>query len=77
MDQLRAVNDARLHTMVHRLQKYESDFADRLSTRLDMVPDPGHPLGDPAYRRLTYTLDRLKAQRAKAQRELSRRAVPA
>lgn len=77
MDQLRALNDAKLHELVNRLQRYELDFVGRLANRLDVVDDPSHPMGDHAYRRMSYTRDRLKAQRAKAQHELSRRAVPA
>ena len=76
MDELRALHDAKLHELVNRLQRYELDFADRLANRLDVVRDPSYPMGDHAYRGMSYTLDRLKAQRAKVQRELSRRAVP-
>ena len=77
MDELGAVNDAQLHALVNRLQRYELDFADRLANRLDVLRDPSDLVGDSAYRRMSYTLDRLKAQRSRAQRELSRRAVPA
>jgi hypothetical protein len=77
MDQLRALDDAKLLELVSRLQRRELDFADRLVNRLDAVRDPSYPMGDHAYRRMSYTLDHLKAQRAEAQRELSRRAVPA
>jgi hypothetical protein len=76
MDQLKALHDAKLHELVNRLQRYELDFADRLANRLDVVRDPSYPMGDHAYRRMSCTLDRLRAQRAKVQRELSRRAVP-
>jgi hypothetical protein len=77
MDQLRVLDEAKLHELVNRLQRQELDFADRLANRMNVVRDPSYPMGDHAYRGMSDTLDRLNAQRAKVQRELSRRAVPA
>jgi len=74
---LRGIDQVQLRELVGRLQTYESDFADRLASRLNEVRDPTDPMSDPAYRRTFHTLARLSAQRAKVQRELSQRTVPA
>ena len=75
--ELEATADARLHTRFDRLQRYELDFQHRLAVRLRALGDPSDPHSDVAYRRMAYTLDRLKAHRAKVQDELMRRPARA
>ena len=76
MHELRAINDVQLHAWVDRLRSHELDFEHRIASRLAAVRDPSNPHADAPYRRMSYTLDRLRAQRAKAQRELLRRNGP-
>lgn len=76
-DHLRRVDDDALQILVERLERNESDFQERLAERLDLVRDPDMPRIDPLYQRLFYIHDKLKVQRAVAERELSRRAAPA
>ena len=73
---LKAVNDAKLHGLIDRLQRHELDFQERLASRMDQVRDPDVPVTDPLYKKLAFTLRGLKAQRTGARRELARRAVP-
>ena len=77
MPELKALEDTQLRALVERLQRYELDFRHRLAGRLRAIEDPSDPHGDSPYRRMSNTLDRLKAQRAKVERELSRRTAPA
>ena len=74
---LKGVNDAKLHGLLARLQRYELDFHERLAKRKDALRDPDVPAIDPLYKRLYFTLRGLKEQRAGIERELARRAVPA
>ena len=73
---LQGVNDAKLHGLIARLQRYELDFHERLAKRKDALRDPDVPAIDPLYKRLFFTLRSLMEQRAGVERELARRAVP-
>ena len=75
MPELKALVETELRVLAERLQRYELDFRHRLAGRLRAVEDPGDPHGDAPYRRMSYTLDRLKAQREKVERELRRRTA--
>ena len=73
---LTEMNDAKLHGLVARLQRYELDFRERLAKRKGALRDPDVPAIDPLYKRLFFTLRGLEEQRAGVERELARRAVP-
>jgi len=77
MDEFSSISDALLRQLLDRLQSSEADMAVRLTVRLDVVDDASDPMRDSAYRGTADTLDRVKAQRAKVQRELRRRAARA
>ena len=70
------VNDAKLHGLIARLQRYELDFEERLAKRKDALRDPDVPAIDPLYKRLFFTLRGLKQQRVGVERELARQVVP-
>ena len=73
---LEGVNDAKMHGLIARLQRYELDFEERLAKRKDALRDPDVPAIDPLYKRLFFTLRGLKQQRVGVERELARRVVP-
>jgi len=73
--EFKAFHSAELRSLLHRLKRNELDMRSRLAKRVEALGGPGASISDPLYQRHHFAVEALEAQRARVERELSRRDV--